>query len=49
MRLCCYNPVMSRTFMGVSSDQWKNGAAAVGTHDISSIPAVRSNTFFRQL
>lgn len=54
MRLGCCSPVISRTFMGVSSDQWKNGAAAVGTHtltslDISSSQPVSSNTFFSQL
>lgn len=53
MRLCCCNKVMCRTFMGVSSDQRKNGATAVGTHtltsvDISSSVQVRSNTFFTQ-
>lgn len=54
MRPCCNSAVMCRTFMGVSSDQWKNGAAAVGTHtltsvDISSSLPVSSNTFFSQL
>lgn len=47
MRLCCCNPVMCWTFMGVSSDQWKNGVAAVGTHTLTSVDI--SNTFFTQL
>lgn len=50
----CRNPIICRTFIGVSSDQWKNGAAAVGTHtltsvDISSSQPLSSNTFFSQL
>ncbi len=54
MRPCRCNPVMCKTFIGVSSDQWKNGAAAVGTHtltslDISSSQPVSLNTFFSKL
>lgn len=29
--------VMWWTFMGVGSDQWKNGAAAVGTYTLTSV------------
>lgn len=54
MRPCCCNPAMCRTFIGVSSDQWKNGAAAVGTHTLTSVGISSSqpvswNTFFSQL